>query len=156
MSRLIKMNPYMKLRANLHARQAAAKKRTQRRRLGLGGALTALLALSAGAHVKRTGNARAANALAANLRAANALAINARMANLRAAKASVGKNISPANAHAFRMKLVKLPGLRSVYLPGNEGRNNKRQVYKGPGNKQYVYTGNIPGSIAGYSMIVTS
>ena len=68
MSRLIKMNSYMKLRANLHARQAAAKKRKQQRQLGLAGALTAILALSGGAHVKRTGNARAANARAANFR----------------------------------------------------------------------------------------
>ena len=47
-------NAYHKLLNEAKARHAA-KKRKQR--LGLAGALTALLALSAGAHVKRIGNA---------------------------------------------------------------------------------------------------
>ena len=116
----------MKLRANLHARQAAAKKRKQQRQLGLAGALTAILALSGGAHVKRTGNARAANARAANARAANARAANFRK-----------------SLHAVGTHHIELPGNHSV----------TKTVYKVNNGGYYIHTGNGTGNSAGYSRV---
>jgi len=118
----------MNLRANLHARQAAAKKRKQRR-LGLAGALTALLALSAGAHVKRGVNARAATAKQ-NKFTATLTPQSMGLRNLPGGKAlnMYGKlltmNFTPVspNGHSF------------YYVNGKQ----VPSILKGPNNRKYI------------------
>jgi ribosomal protein S19E (S16A) len=109
--------------AEAKARVNAKKRATHRRRLGLAGALTALLALSAGVHVKRTGNARAANARAGTARAA--------------ANAQATANIRAANAF---LKSLRLMGPQTV-----QGKNVPVNVYYTPSpptttnNKNWYY-----------------
>lgn len=115
------MNHHAKLIAEAKARHAA-KKRKQR--LGLTGALTALLALSAGAHVKRSENARAANA-----RAASATGLRALNASRAAAKTNFVANLTKSYP---RPVLVR---------NANNGRVNYRNVYNANGTK-YIKRGN--------------
>lgn len=114
-------NAYHKLLTEAKTRHAA-KKRKQR--IGLAGALTALLALSAGAHVKRTGNARAANA-----RAASATGLRALNASRAAAKTNFLANLTKSYP-------------RPVFVRNaNNGRVNTRNVYNANGTK-YIKRGN--------------
>lgn len=107
----------MNVRARVIATHAAAKKRKQTR-LGLAGALTTLLALSAGAHVKRTGNARVADAT--GLRALNA--------SRAAAKTNFIANLTKSYP---RPVLVR---------NANNDRVNYRNVYNANGTK-YIKRG---------------
>ena len=111
------MNVYAKLIAEAKARHAA-KKRKQTR-LGLAGALTTLLALSAGAHVKRTGNTRAASAT--GLRALNA-----------------SRAVAKTNFVANLTKSYPKPVL---VRNANNDRVNFRNVYNANGTK-YIKRGN--------------
>lgn len=109
------MNHHAKLIAEAKTRHVA-KKRKQR--LGLAGALTALLALSAGAHVKRTGNAHAASAT--GLRALNA--------SRAAAKTNFVANLTKSYPKPVLVRNA------------NNGRVNYRNVYNANGTK-YIKRG---------------
>jgi hypothetical protein len=115
MSRLIKMSHHANLIAEAKARHAAKKRATHRRRLGLAGALTALLALSAGAHMKHSTNA------ATGLRALNA--------SRAAAKTNFVANLTKSYP---RPVLVR---------NANNDRVNYRNVYNANGTK-YLKRGN--------------
>ena len=114
----------MNVRARVIAAHAAEKARKRKQRLGLAGALTALLALSAGAHVKRSENARAANA-----RAASATGLRVLNASRAAAKTNFVANLTKSYP---RPVLVR---------NANNGRVNFRNVYNANGAK-YIKRGN--------------
>ena len=121
---------YHQNRAMVLKKIAAEKKR--KRGLGLAGVLTALLALSAGAHVKRAGNARVANARVANARAAQQAATAIGLRDLNAYRA--------AAKASFVANLTKSYPKPVLVRNANNGRVNYRNVYNANGTK-YIKRG---------------